>query len=320
MESIRVISLPAEFLASVTWFLWSASSRRLLLASTNELRLFSTTHDQAVASISNLRSQPAKATCVLFGAGDNEVCVFWDFGLKLTIFDFTTAKSAHILNPKFYTPGICAKGISHRPGTKNLSILTRNSGKDIISVHSPGSLGIERSWFPDTVDAQGLGWSPDGRWIAVWESASQGHKMLLYTADGHLYKTWNGPMSASEDEVDPVLGAGVKLYSWSSTGSQIAVGDYSNRVTILSAPSFMESMSLLHSTTIRPADSLQVETTYLIYRILLTLTGLARTGRSIRQWVLKSIYTHSSNDLSSDIRITCKRLKHEIRDEPLNVR
>lgn len=276
-----MITLPAEFVACVTWFLWSASSRRLLLASTNELRLFSTTHDQAVASITNLRSQPAKVTSVLFGAEDNEVCVFSDFGLKLTIFDFATAKSSHIPNPKFYTPGTCAKGISHRPDTRNLSILTRSSGKDIISVHSPGSLEIERSWYPDTVDAQGLAWSPDGRWIAVWDSASQGHKMLLYTADGHLYKTWNGPTSASDDTVDPMLGAGVKLYCWSPNGSQIAVGDYSNRVTILSAPSFMESMSLLHSTTIRPADSLQVETTYPICRILLTFTGVARASRSI---------------------------------------
>ena len=198
-------------------------------------------------------------TAISFGAVDDEVCVFSDFGLKLTIFNLATSRSVQLGNPKFYTAGAATKGISYRPATHNLSILTRNEGKDIISVHSQGVFGIMRSWCPDTVDAQGVAWSPDGRWIAVWESASQGHKVLIYTADGHLYKTWNGPVSISEDEVDPTLGAGVKLFSWSPTGSQIAIGDYSKRVTLLSAPSFMESMSLLHSTTIRPADSLQVE-------------------------------------------------------------
>lgn len=197
-------------------------------------------------------------TAISFGATDNEIYVFSDFGLKLSVFDAATGRSVHLSNPKFYTPGAFTKGVSHRPGTNNLAILTRNSGKDIISIHSPVSLDVERSWFPDTIDAQGLAWSPDGRWVAAWDSASQGHKMLIYTADGHLYKTWNGPTPTSEDGISVSLGAGVKIYSWSPTGSEIAIGDYSNRLTVLSAPSFIESASLLHKTTIKPADSLQV--------------------------------------------------------------
>lgn len=258
MEIVRVISLHPEFAASIKWFLWSVSSSRLLAASANEIRVYSTAHAQALATITNPTSGTTKVSSISFGATDNEVYVFSDFGLKLSIFNLTTSKSVDINSPKFYSAGAAAKGTSHRPGTHNLAILTRSGGKDIISIHAQNELGVTRSWHPDTVDAHGLVWSPDGRWIAVWDSASQGHKMLIYTADGHLYKTWNGPTSISEEDIDSTLGAGIKLFCWSPTSSQIALGDYSRRVTILSAPSFTESMSLVHSTTIRPADTLQV--------------------------------------------------------------
>ena len=163
-----------------------------------------------------------------------------------------------ITAPKFYNPGVAPKGFSYRPGTSNLALLTRNGGKDIISIHRRDNLEVTRSWLPDTVDAQGITWSPDGRWLAIWESASQGHRMLIYTADGHLYRTWNGPIPVSEEENDLALGAGVKLFDWNRTGTTIALGDYSRRVTLLNALSFTESMNLLHATAITPGESLQV--------------------------------------------------------------
>ena len=55
-----------------------------------------------------------------------------------------------------------------------------------------------------------------------------------------------------------MLGPGIKLFDWSRTGAHVAIGDYSRRVTILAAPSFTESVSLLHATAVKPADSLQV--------------------------------------------------------------
>jgi hypothetical protein len=103
--------------------------------------------------------------------------------------NLTTSKSVDINSPKFYHPGNASKGFSYRPGTKNLALLTRSGGKDIISIHARESLEVMRSWHPETIDAQGIVWSPDGRWLAAWESASQGHRIFVYTADGHLYKT-----------------------------------------------------------------------------------------------------------------------------------
>lgn len=139
----------------------------------------------------------------------------------------------------------------------NLALLTRSGGKDVISIHERDTLEVTRSWHSDTVDAQGISWSADGRWLAIWESASQGHRFLIYAADGYLYKTWSGPVPTI-GEVDLNLGPGIKLFDWNRSGTHVAVADYSKQVTVLSAPSFTEAMSLLHTATIRPAESLQV--------------------------------------------------------------
>lgn len=184
--------------------------------------------------------------------------MFSDFGLKLSIFSLSTSKSVDITAPKFYNPGVAAKGLSYRPRTLNLALLTRSGGKDIISIHARDTLDVTRSWYPDTIDAQGICWSPDGRWLAIWESASQGHRVLIYAADGYLYKTWNGPLPVAGDDTDLTLGAGVKLFDWNKTGSHVAIGDYSKRVTLLAAPSYTESMNMLHTTVINPAEALQV--------------------------------------------------------------
>jgi WD40 repeat protein len=128
----------------------------------------------------------------------------------------------------------------------------------VLSIHARHTYEVLRSWNPDTVDTQGLSWSPDGKWLAVADSAGQGHKILFYTADGHLFKIWNGPTPISDEDRDLAMGAGVKLLEWASTGDYLAVGDYSSRVVLLSAPSFMTTLSLNHTTNIKPANGLQV--------------------------------------------------------------
>jgi hypothetical protein len=258
LEITRVISLPPELASSISWFLWSESSNRILVGSSDNIRVFSTQNPNFSANINHPTSGTTKVTFVCFGANDDEILVFSDFGLKLSIFNLSTQKSVDINSPKFYNAGVAAKGFSYRPVTSNLALLTRSGGKDVVSIHAKDTLDVTRSWWPDTIDAHGICWSADGRWLVVWESSSQGHKILVYTADGHLFKTWNGPLPISEEDSDIALGAGIKVFDWSRNGAFVAVGDYSRRVTILSAPSFTETTSLFHTTTVKPAESLQV--------------------------------------------------------------
>lgn len=193
-----------------------------------------------------------------FGGTEDEICVFSDFGLKLSVINLSTSKSVDINAPKLYHPSVAGRGFSYRPQTRNLTLLTRSGGKDIISIHARDTLEVARSWHPETIDAQGVVWSSDGRWLVIWESGSQGHRLLAYTADGHLYKTWNGPIALTEEDVDIQLGPGIKMLEWNRTGTHLAVGDYSRRVTLLATPSFNESMNFVHPGAVKPTESLQV--------------------------------------------------------------
>jgi hypothetical protein len=197
--------------------------------------------------------------------------------------NLATSKSVDINSPKLYHPGNASKGFSYRPGTRNLALLTRSGGKDIISIHTRETLEVMRSWHPETIDAQGILWSSDGRWLAAWESASQGHRIFVYTADGHLYKTWNGPTPTCHEEADIELGAGIKMLDWNKTGTHVAVGDYSTRVTLLATPAFNEFMNVAHTAAITPAESLQVRMVSSTVTWL-TVIDLARTDSSLSTW------------------------------------
>jgi len=65
----------------------------------------------------------------------------------------------------------------------------------------------------------------------------------------------------SNEDLDAGLGAGIKLLDWSGNGTLLAIGDYSRRVVVLSAPGLSEFMSLLHPAAVKPAESLQVRPT-----------------------------------------------------------
>lgn len=253
-----MIALPPEISSIIQWFLWSLSSKRVLVYGSDCICVYSTSDEQFVAKIINPTSGTAKITSIAFGATDNEVIVFSDFGLKFSVFNLTTSKSTDIPSPKLFSAGNCTKGYSYKPRTSSLALLTRSGGKDVISIHARETYELIRSWNAETIDAQALSWSPDGKWLAVVESAAQGHKILFYTADGHLFKAWNGPTAISQEDKDLSLGAGVRMVEWAAASDYLAVGDYSSRLVLLSAPMFMATLSLHHSPTIKPVNGLQV--------------------------------------------------------------
>ncbi|CAG8950574.1 hypothetical protein HYFRA_00002783 [Hymenoscyphus fraxineus] len=258
LDVARVVTLPSEIASSISWFLWSQSSTRVLVASADNIRVYSATNPQFSANITNPTSGASKVTCVAFGATEDEICVFSDFGLKMSIVNLITSKSVDIASPKLYHSVNAGKGFAYRPGTNNLTLLTRSGGKDIVSIHAHGTHLVTRSWHPDTIDAQGLVWSADGRWLVVLESAAHGHKFFVYTADGHLFKTWNGPRPFSILDTDIELGPGIKMFDWNHNGGVFAIADHSKRVTILSTPSFTESLNVQHTASVTPTDTLQV--------------------------------------------------------------
>lgn len=200
-------------------------------------------------------TRPAFAS---FGATDDEVCVFSPVGIKLTVFNVVSSKAVEISNPKFFSAVAALKGCSFRPKTRHMALLTRTAGKDTVSIHSADTRELQRSWCPETVDAQGLSWTPDGRWLVVWDSPAHGTRVLFCTYDGHVYKDWRGDLSHSAlDDDMGQYAPGVKTLAFGPNGRYTAVTDGSNRISIFNHR-LVEEVRLHHVSTVEPIETLQV--------------------------------------------------------------
>jgi len=160
--------------------------------------------------------------------------------LKMTVWSLRTAKQIDIPHPKFSSKGkvpgadlrnyrsSLLQGFGYRTCTSHFALLTRPATHDIVSVHCHTTYRTVAKFTLPTMDAQGLKWSPCGRWIAVWDSASSGYKVLIYTADGHLFRTREKPCE----------GLGIKTVEWSPASEFLVVGSYDGKISFLSTYTF----------------------------------------------------------------------------------
>lgn len=306
LETHRTFALPKRFSSNITTFIWSPSSSRLLLASSDgTIRILAVAGDDKFsASISNPTSETTKPSHIAFGAGENEILVISEYGLKLSIFKLETRTNIDIPAPKLFGANTAKDGYALRPNTRHLALLTRHQGKDMVSIHKRRSYEVVRSWITETVDAQSICWSPDGNWLLVVDSAAHGHRIEVYTSDGHIFKIWKGPKPQGIEEADLEHGAGVKLVEWTKDGRHLVVGDYTDSITVLSVPSFTENMRLRHAMTLYPAESLDVWQEQVLSRAQAALSGqLQRSYTKITSITAPPVASVSPKSSSTDLAI-----------------
>lgn len=199
------------------------TSSRVLVSDEDSIRVWDLLDKRWTATISNGSGGMGKIVNADFGRIKDEVLVFSDFGSKVMIWSLKTARTVEIRDPKF-----SKSGFGYRSKGGVFALLSRPGAQDTLTLHAPTSYQVLKTTVLQSVDAQGLKWSPDGRWLALWDTPSIGYKVHIYTADGHLYRIYSG--DASND----VLGLGVKSLEWSPRGDYLAVGGHDRRVTLLS--------------------------------------------------------------------------------------
>ena len=195
---------------------------RVLLANDDTVLIWDVNDSQWNAVIDGAASNLGNIARVFFGFTANELLVFSVFGIKVTIWSLVTSRGVEIRDPK--TSSRC---YDYRPRTGHLAILTRANGHDNLMLLAPVTYELIRSVDLTTVDAQGVQWSPDGRWLAIWDAASMGYKVLIYTADGHLFKVYSGGQDADN------IGLGVKTLQWSPSADFLTIGDFNSRIVLL---------------------------------------------------------------------------------------
>lgn len=189
-----------------------------------------------------------------FGATEDEVLVWSDFAACMKVWCLKTGRAVEVRDPKF--SGKEGRGWGYRPsGTPRhgrgqiMALLCRTSGVDVLLLLSAQTYTLLSRIELPTTDAANLKWSRDGRWLAVWDAASAGYNLHIYTADGHLYRTITREPS---DDVNAwgIEGLGVKSVEWVPGNEKLAVGGWDRRVRILSTRTFAPVVFLDHTAVI----------------------------------------------------------------------
>ncbi|KAL8711245.1 MAG: hypothetical protein Q9220_004390 [cf. Caloplaca sp. 1 TL-2023] len=214
--------------------------QRVLLADDTRIMVFDMEKAGLFAEISGATSI-ARFAAVEFGWTADDIMVFSDFGFKLQIWSLPTKRAIEIKDPKSI-----ALGYSYRPDTGHLALLTRPAAYDVLMVLAPSTYELLATHTLATVDARGLKYSPDGKWIAVWETAAAGFRVLLLTADGHLFKNYLLP--------DAELNLGIECIGWSPSAEHLAVADHEGVVTILGRDRLTSQMKFVSRSTIMVPD------------------------------------------------------------------
>lgn len=239
-EVVGKIPLPQDFVSRCRFLRWSRTNDlardvtkeqgngyeqpgRILLADDDAVRIYEINDPTWHAVIDKAASNLGKIVEVAFGHAKDEVLVFSDFGVKLTIWSLLSSRGVEIRDPKY-----SVKCYHHRPRTGHLAVLTRPAAQDVLMLLQPGGHELVKSVEMPTVDAQEVAWSPDGNWLATRDTASSGYKVLIYTADGHLYKT----ILSTGTDVD--ISLGVKCMQWSPSAGTLVVGDNNDSITVFS--------------------------------------------------------------------------------------
>ncbi|KAK6497411.1 hypothetical protein TWF481_011820 [Arthrobotrys musiformis] len=257
-EIKRTTQLSSELSTTINFLKWSSPPIPLPVAEGDEesnvpILLQSPTSspsrilvaDDQVIEIFDAHNEDWKATLnpgfggikyVSFGANPDEVLVLSEFGLKVTIWSLKTNFHVDLQHPK-----IGAKGFGYRPGSNHFALLTRPVAHDVLNLYSPESYTPIKSIELPTIDAQAIKWSPNGRWIAVLESASAGYRVLLYTANGHMFRTHE----------QPCVGLGLRTVEWSGDGDFLVLGGYDGSVIFLNNFLFNKVVEMRHTIEVK---------------------------------------------------------------------
>lgn len=80
------------------------------------------------------------------------------------------------------------KAYSFRKDGKYLALAERRETKDYISIYDCETWAIVKYFPVDTNDLDGIAWSPDGRFIAVWENPLEVKGIFFFFKKSQIFR------------------------------------------------------------------------------------------------------------------------------------
>lgn len=235
---LRTISLHDEIKGHLRFLQWSKRgtaldglpnhAQRFLCGSHTRILVFDADEEKWSAEIDS--GDGTEFLHVDFAPSGDEVICFFEFNVQLMIFSLRTGEQRLIKTPKFSGPN----GYAFRPKSGHLALLLKFEGLDVLSIHEQRTYHCATTAALLVVDAQGLKWSPDGAWIAVWGTALAGTAVAIYTADGQYYRTYTGAG----------IGFGVRTIEWSPDSRFLAIGKQGGIIELINGKTVSEHIVL----------------------------------------------------------------------------
>jgi WD40 repeat protein len=143
---------------------WSPDSQMLLAAQYKRalVQMFSLERPTWVCRIDE---GPVGLTYARWAPDSRHVLTSSDFSLRLTIWSLVDRSSAYIRQPKF-----AAKGCEFSHDGRFLAVVERREYKDMIGIYATDTWELVKHFAVDAVDLEDLAWSPDDRFIAIWDT------------------------------------------------------------------------------------------------------------------------------------------------------
>ncbi|CAO3572768.1 unnamed protein product [Mortierella alpina] len=152
---------------------------------------------------------------------------------------------------------------SLRGDLQYLAIVERRECRDYVSVYATENywtrppvhtFGIADESDGGIKDAEGIAWSPDGRYLVVWENPLYEFKIAVYSLDGRCVGRYevqpdferplqNGPRSFSSGGG----GMGVKSVCWHPGSRLLALGGYDQKIRLLNHLTWKSILEFHHT-------------------------------------------------------------------------
>ncbi|TPX37741.1 hypothetical protein SmJEL517_g00601 [Synchytrium microbalum] len=177
---------------------------------------------------------------VRFTPDARHVMSFSEFQLRITIWSLVTKEAAYIQYPKYSD-----RAYSFRSDSKYLAVAERRDCKEYVGIYDCEDWTMLKHFPIETSDLEDIAWSPDGRFLAIWETCIE-YKVLLYHPDGRLVSTFS-PYT---------MGLGIKTVKWSPSSQFLAVGGYDQKIRLLNHYTWTQLVDFSHPTKLDSPDIL----------------------------------------------------------------
>lgn len=170
------------------------------------------------------------------------VLVVSEFQAKLALWSLKDSSCDYgvIRCPKFAG----SHGIGISPDGRMVAVLVRRDCRDSVLLYAVGEWSLLADVSIDTMNAAGIVWSPDSRYIAVWDAVYAGPRLVVVSHHEVVHAaSW-----ASQS------GLGIRTVQWSPSGHALAIGTYDPDVMLLNTVTWREMHVMKHGVVVDEAS------------------------------------------------------------------